>query len=171
MNPYSDYFDWAATSESERRALIERAIARFPRLTSYGLCVYDEPRLTREQVEEQFRQGRAKMFTQDALDAFARACAWLSRQERTQRINPSAGDSYLLKRCMDRDGFGYVTNGLLVAAAVACGFIVAHRKDTPNAYINVSKRVRSSRRHGSRRPYPSGAQPALTQEEFASEPD
>lgn len=141
-------------------AAIERAIGQFPDLTNYGLCLPPEWCWTQRRYEEEFSLGRAKMFTPDALDQFARACAWLSQQNRTRRVNQRAGDTYLLKRCMERDGFGYCTNGMFIAAAVACGFIVAHRRGTPNGWVNVSMRARNSRRHGARRPYPPGTQAA-----------
>lgn len=118
-------------------AAIKRALTRFPELTDFGFGVFDERRLPPTERAEQFRANRALMFETRSLDGFQRACDWLTRQRRTKQINPGAGSSYGLKHAAEYE-VGYVTNGMFIAAAVACGFRVKRIADSPNAHLNIS---------------------------------
>jgi len=48
-----------------------------------------------------------------------------------------AATSYTLKHEAQEE-IGYVTNGMFIAAAIACGFEVMQAKDGPNAWLNIS---------------------------------
>jgi hypothetical protein len=123
-------------------AAIEAAIAKFPQLTDFGFGVYDEQLLSPKERERQFAADRADMFTQQSLDGFARAREWLEAQPRTKRVSLAAGSSYGLKHLAERQIGGYITNGIFIAAAVAAGFTVERLGDTPDAVLNISRRLR-----------------------------
>jgi len=45
-----------------------------------------------------------------------------------------------LKHVAERAGLSYVANGVLIAAAIACGFPVKPQADSPNAFIGIAER-------------------------------
>ena len=63
------------------------------------------------------------MLTPEAVDQFRRAGDWLKRQPRTKNINKRAGTSYGLKEEVEAES-GYVSNGMFIAAAIACDYLV-----------------------------------------------
>jgi hypothetical protein len=64
-------------------------------------------------------------------------CGWLGRQKMIKTINRT-GTSYGLKHVAERD-IGYLTNGIFIAAAHACGYRVVRVGDSPNAWLNISQ--------------------------------
>jgi hypothetical protein len=79
------------------------------------------------------------MVTADAIAQFRRAHAWLGRQPRTKNVNRSAGISYGLKHEIEAEG-AYVSNGIFIAAAIACGFRVDQSGfNSLNAWLNISQ--------------------------------
>jgi|SRR6267154_5524161 hypothetical protein len=122
---------------------INRAIDLFPELTDFGFGTFDERRLSPKERAEKFLKNRELMYTARSIEQFQKACDWLNRQPRTKRINPEAGTSYGLKHVAAHSA-GYVTNGMFIAAAIACGFEVQRAYDSPNAWFNISKRARKN---------------------------
>jgi hypothetical protein len=47
------------------------------------------------------------------------------------------GTSYRLKHVAEED-IGYITNGVLIAAAIAEGFRVERQEESPNALLNIA---------------------------------
>lgn len=119
---------------------IKRAIEKCPELTAFGFGVFNEKYLPTAQRDAEFRKEREEMFAPRSLEQFERACDWLSGQRRTKQVNPRAGTSYGLKHKME-DAAGYVTNGMFIAAAIACGFKVARAFGSPNAFLNISTKL------------------------------
>lgn len=115
---------------------INRVVAQFPDLTDFGFGVWNEHRLSREERIAKFAEDRARMFHPRSLEQFVRACAWLQPLERTQHVNPRAGSSYGMKHVAEHD-IGYITNGMFIAAAVACGLQIKRIEDSPNAWFNL----------------------------------
>lgn len=78
-----------------------------------------------------------------ALAAFIAARAWLARQPRRKTLN-KMDTSYSLKHIAERE-IGYLSNGVLIAAAIAerfaVGRVLDHGMPTPNAYLNIATRA------------------------------
>jgi hypothetical protein len=130
------------------------AVTRYPELTDFGFGVYGERRrrLSPEEREAEFQVNRAKMFEECSLLQFISARAWLQGQQKRKTIN-KMGTSYGLKHVAEHD-FGYVTNGIFIAAAISAGFEIERAgawQQSPNAFMNVSTRAWRRARDGGRR--------------------
>lgn len=134
------------TSESEARRLIEVALEAEPRLTAFGIGVFDEAKMRREQgsaaVEEKFNAERAELRT---LVAHVQRCAdWIKRQTAIKSFNTrhtSYGYKHMVEHWWRARSGGqdnaYVTNGAFIAAAVGLGWEAKH--DGPNAAFKFSE--------------------------------
>jgi hypothetical protein len=125
------------THIEQARAEVNAVMADFPDLTYSGFW--------RKARGEKLESQRALMLTDDAVEQFINAKAWLGRQPKSRTINRAAPSS-LLKRIAAHEakfyglpGDGYVSNGMLIAAAVATGFTV--EPDPPNALLNLNSRA------------------------------
>ena len=119
---------------------IERVMAQEPTLTYSGFFVpFKWPR---EERQATFREMRERTLDPDYTDHFERACSWLNRQLRTKSLNKRAG-SYSVKHEAEKE-VGYISNGMFIAGAIACGFAVQQQADSPNAYLNISSRCYGS---------------------------
>jgi hypothetical protein len=129
-------------------AAIKRAIELFPTLTDEGLAEWYERGMTPAERKEQFRQSREAMFHPGSIESFINAVGWLSRQGKRKTFNRH-GTSYGLKhvaseeiayqlKANGRDGDGYMTNGIFIAAAIATGFDIKQIDDGPNAWLNIA---------------------------------
>lgn len=114
---------------------IERLMAQAPSLTYGGY--FDRFRWPREERAAKLAERRNAMLTPRAVDEFDRACEWLQQHVRTKNVNRRAGSSYRLKHLAERKD-GYISNGMLIAAAMHCGFKL--QRIYENAYINISGR-------------------------------
>lgn len=87
-------------------------------------------------------KARAEMTGPSSVEQFERAVRFLSYAGHRFR-RPAAANrkrsSYSWKHAAERVMGGYVSNGMLIAAAYALGFLVATEKDSPNAWINLSE--------------------------------
>ncbi len=114
---------------------IKLAMALYPELTYVGLG------LGASRCEDRragIRAERDRMLTPAALDEFERARRWLERQPRTENVNRRAGNSYGLKAEAEGEG-GYISNGMFIAAAIACGFEVEPvAPESVNVWLNMS---------------------------------
>jgi hypothetical protein len=115
---------------------IRRAMARYPELTYVGFGLgalrYDD-RLAGIRAE------RDRMLTPAAIDEFQRAQRWLEQQPRTKNVNRRAGTSYGLKPEAEGAEGGYISNGMFIAAAIACGFkIEPVAPESASAWLNMS---------------------------------
>jgi hypothetical protein len=151
--------DAALNDTADEITAITRAVAEFPELTAFGFGVFDERKLTPAERAEKFRLEREQMFSAHSIEEFNRVCDWLGRQARTKRINPRAGSSYGLKHAAEHE-VGYSTNGMFIAAAVACGFCIQRIGDSPNAYLNISTTANNTVRRGDGTPIRLGHRPA-----------
>lgn len=145
-----------AVTRVARQAVLER----MPKLTMWGIGV-GAPSLksdgTRENWKDlvvKFDKERADLLGDHATEPFLLALAFVSRVERTKTIRSDA-DSYWLKHMAEKYactfpeggklGPQYVTNGILIAAAVHAGFSVksylgGNGYDSLNVSFNMSKR-------------------------------
>ncbi len=125
---------------ADQHVAIRAVMAREANLTYFGFGVYDRMQ-SPEQREVQFRENSERMLSACAIQEFMRACEFLSQFEMRETIN-DALSSYGLKHRAERfhrERHGescYVSNGMLIAAAVHLGFKI--QSTGPNAYLNIS---------------------------------
>jgi hypothetical protein len=124
------------------RELLEDVLSSHLDLTFGGFVVGDCRRISRAERDAETCRGREEMLTPQALDQFQRCYGWLARQPRTENINKRAGTSYSLKEEVEAES-GYVSNGMFIAAALACGYLVEQADDSRNAWLNI-KQIRAS---------------------------
>jgi hypothetical protein len=75
---------------------VQTIIEQHPRLTSFGMGVYDEWRLSPAEYEEKFAEERADMFSPESLKMFAAASSWFGQCARIKSFNNNV-TSYGLK--------------------------------------------------------------------------
>jgi hypothetical protein len=123
----------------ERNA-IKTVMVKEPNLTHFGFEIGSDPQRPRsaEEHEERFRQNREAMLSPQAIGEFMRSIEFLSLAEKRPRINKTSS-SYGLKHQAERlhrdRAIEYISNGMLIAAAIHLGFDT--RRDGPNAYFNI----------------------------------
>jgi hypothetical protein len=92
---------------------------------------------TPEEYQAFFAAERESMLEERQLRQFKLARVWLRQFPKSRRFCPDSG-SYRLKHICEQDVGLYITNGALIAAAVAEKFSVQRVRGTPNCLINVS---------------------------------
>jgi len=130
------------------RVAIRAVMATQPELTHFGFGVYDEGRITDEEWQRKYTQGRGEMLTNQAADEFERAFEYLQLlrpRKALDKTTTSYGLKHNVERYHDRHpnlgriGGSYVANGMLIAAAYHLSLKVQREsKHSPNAYLNVS---------------------------------
>lgn len=133
---------------------IRSVLERLPRLTLHGIGIGQferNPDGRWETPEEHY--ARLLDSRKEFLDAyhpeeFLHSLAFVSRVRRIKTINPYS-NSYWLKHIAEnhacaypdgrRLGRGYISNGVLIAAAVHAGFKIRERYDSLNVTFNMSK--------------------------------
>jgi len=135
---------YRATARVALRAVLEKV----PKLTEFGIGI-GSPRFNLD-----FSKEREALLGDDATEQFLQCVAFFSKLEKTKSIFRGM-NSYGLKHAAERFactypegavlGPRYVSNGVLIAAAVHAGFDLKISKDNlgqdePNAYFNISKR-------------------------------
>ncbi|HUK09487.1 MAG TPA: hypothetical protein VLX09_16560 [Stellaceae bacterium] len=127
---------------------IEHAVELFPTLTSHGFGLVRIGQWKVDYGNEEFLQARADLYA--SKDQFRAAYGWLRRQPRTKNVSPDAVTSYGIKHVAEPE-IGYVTNGVFIAAAIACGFKVQPcSPGNVNAVFNMSSKVWRERRASKR---------------------
>lgn len=127
-------------SDGQVIAGIKRVMAQHPELTYSGFGLSSGPRRTPEDRKAQFEKERQDMLTPQAVDEFRRATTWLERQPRTKNLNRQAGTSYGLKQEVEAESGGHVSNGMFIAAAAACGYLVKQASHgSLNAWLNIGQ--------------------------------
>jgi len=90
---------------------------------------------------DEFQRRRACMFDPYSQVMFEHACRFLARIPKTKRINPRAGHSYYLKHVVEDRAATYISTGMLIAAAIHCGFKVKrHDSRSLNCDFNMASR-------------------------------
>ena len=80
---------------------------------------------------------RDSLTSDDGEEQFAAAVRWLQARRPRKTVNPKAS-SYGIKHIAENSEGRYISNGALIAAALAIGLTVAQIFGTPNARIGVS---------------------------------
>jgi hypothetical protein len=141
------------TTRAEAEPFLRKALELEPRLTHFGLGIFDESKKRLEAA----RRGKS---TQDLDDEFVRerqglhehldeiaACAdWIKRQIRIKTFNTHS-TSYGYKHMVERwfrgkvGPYVYVANGSFIAAALGLGYpLKPSDSNSPNAYFQFSRR-------------------------------
>ena len=122
------------------QAGLRRAMDLAPELSGFGYRVTRDRGETPEEAEARFLKNRAEMLGEQGVDEFIRAAEFLSKFGRRKSMNRKRS-SYGLKHDAEREAGDYVTNGMLIAAALALGFSAERtHAGSPNAYFNISSR-------------------------------
>ncbi len=119
---------------------IDSVVAKEPTLTAFGLGVFDQSRLTGPERKKKFDDDRAEMYGSECEQQFMQACRFLAEVAPIATFN-SRRTSYGLKHVCERWAGRYISNGMLIAAAIHSGF--KWRKvnwDSPNVVFNISER-------------------------------
>jgi hypothetical protein len=147
-NAFRDYlrehsFDSAERSLSRALATIgiHRAMDLEPNLTHFGYGVFAERKTPPEERLARFNENRARMLDDYSVGEFIRAFDFLSRYGRRKTMNRKS-TSYGLKHKAEKLAGEDVSNGMLIAAALAMGFS-AQPTDfgSPNAWFNISSKI------------------------------
>lgn len=131
---------------SAERDAIATVMEQQPTLTRFGLELPDSPKkMTREERAAALKNRREDMLRPWAVDEFMKACHFLSQFGQRLTIN-TRSSSYGLKHEAERfhselagpvySYDPYVSNGMLIAAAVHLGFKL--KQVGPNAYFNIT---------------------------------
>jgi hypothetical protein len=120
--------------------IIKQVLAKHPDLTYDGFTQGDRRKIALAERQAEIEASRQEMLTDYAVDEFHRAVRWLERQPKTKNINRRAGTSYGLKERPEAESTGYVSGGMFIAAAVACGFTVERAGDnSADAWLNIRR--------------------------------
>ena len=87
-----------------------------------------------------FSANRAELFQQFTAEEFVRATVWLEDEVTNGRLVRARG-SYTLKHEAEDATRGYISNGVLIAAAISLGLKVVRVPETPNAMISIAVRA------------------------------
>jgi hypothetical protein len=80
--------------------------------------------------------ARAELFQQFTAEEFVRAAVWLETEVTHGRLVRARGSYNLKHEAEDATG-GYISNGVLIAAAISLGLKVVPVPGTPNAMIGI----------------------------------
>lgn len=128
-------------------AAIQRVMDCAPELATGGYGLPGERTQLRQQREAAFRQDREEMLSPERIGQFIRARAYLEPFGKRQSFNTKIS-SYGLKHRAEnfhRDrgmNYSYVSNGMLIAAALDLGFRV--KPTGINALLNIASKPGSS---------------------------
>lgn len=141
------------TTKAEAAVLLEKALGKEPRLTHFGIGVYDELRRRRDarrnvgddvEIDRELERGRAALWSH--LDEIAASADWIRLQRRIATHN-NRQTSYGYKHAVERwfrarDSYQYVANGSFIAAALGLGFQPKPASfDSPNVLFPFSNRT------------------------------
>lgn len=134
------------TGEDEAQTLLEHALAIEPRLTHFGIGLFDERRRRQAgaQLDDEFTKQRAQLATR--LDEIAASADWIKRQRPIASFNRSH-NSYGYKHRVERwfrerGEPTYVSNGSFIAAALGLGYEgKLEHPSSPNVCFRFSERT------------------------------
>jgi hypothetical protein len=116
---------------TDARAAIVDVMERHPDLTDQG---FERP------GRRGFDHHRADMLHPFAVKQFEYARAWLSAVPKRSAPNRDYGHSYGLKHVVEKWAGSYVSNGMLIAAALHLGLPIARCPSNINCWVGVASR-------------------------------
>ena len=130
------------------RNAIEAVRAAYPSLGWHGFGLKNIPAATPKERAATFHVFRREMTELGQMEEFRRACDFLATVRRSKNINRDL-DSYGWKNVAERwcakrhpGDDSYISNGMLIAAALALGFQVIPIDGGPNGWINIADSAR-----------------------------
>lgn len=120
VNPFSSFLD-----VKYGQSALDAVWTVNPSLTAWG---FDE------QQEQSFQTNRTEL--KNSLSQFQCACVYLSRRKKN-KMKYSFNNSYTLKHLAEGKFHTYISNGVLIAAALHLGF--KYTRIDPNAFFYMSK--------------------------------
>jgi hypothetical protein len=118
--------------QNMNREDIAAVIDRVPQLAYFGVGLYESPI-----TSEKLRQGREQLLESSAI--CTKVCEWLASIKRSKTINRER-NSYGLKHMAEQEIGEYVSNGVLIAAAIHSGFAYRLDGDSPYMMFGMSER-------------------------------
>jgi hypothetical protein len=123
---------------SRKWRTLEEVVRSEPELAYLGFGVYGPRGKTGAARGAQVIEAREELL--QSVDIFNSVCAFISDHLVERPYIRQQGSSYVLKHAVERALGAYVSNGVLIAAMIACGFR-HRRKGTsggPNALFNTT---------------------------------
>ena len=113
---------------------IQKVLDEVPGLNDFGIGVFREGKMTPQARAARLRKGKRALL--GSAKQCTRCFEWLGDLERTTTINPEA-NSYALRRVAEID-IGYITHGVLIAAAMHAGFAYHLATDGTSVDLGIS---------------------------------
>lgn len=131
------------TKLADQRAAIAAVMEQQSELSSRGFRTWNGRRTQKENADD-FHADREEMLKPSSVAEFMRAVAYLQTKEKSRTVsrkNTSYGYKHQAERFHEDRAPGvshYVSNGLLIVAALHLGFTVKRDGNSPNAFINIA---------------------------------
>lgn len=117
----------------------KKAISEQPLLTSEGMNsirrIMKRKKLSLNDAKKELEHERELLVLE--FDEFKTCCIWLSK---FKKIKTPQFSSYYLKRIVRKLAGEYISNGVLIAAAIHLNIPIKFGDDSPNANIAISKK-------------------------------
>lgn len=117
-----------------------------PALTTFGIGIPDDPLKIQAQLEADMRDASADMMRDFCLRQFIRACAYLETRVKSEKMNTSMDSSSIKYHAqafntkLGRELVEhYISNGMLIAAAIHMGFTCRIAPANINVYMNIDE--------------------------------
>ena len=120
---------------------IAAVLLKLPELTPNGVGLYED--FSRKYMAPETRAEMLKVEQTRLLNdvaGFDAACSWLRPLARIAIVNKKH-TTYGLKHIMERADFGYVSQGIFIAAAVHLGFVYKLDVESHGLYLNISEKA------------------------------
>jgi hypothetical protein len=118
-----------------RNENLEKAANKIP-LTDYGVWWDVE--------NADFQHLKNGLLAQ--TDLFEKICKWLEDIKKIKSINKNKS-SYTIKHIIEKEFGEYVSNGIVIAAAIHCGFKYEIYKGSPTSFFNMSNKSLNDKRN------------------------
>ncbi|MBW1673630.1 MAG: DUF4263 domain-containing protein [Deltaproteobacteria bacterium] len=133
------YFLIAKDIGNFEEVYIINAMEKEPLLNYFGIGLSNiHNNLSSKERRRLFAKHRETL--KNAVEEFRLACNWLSKLEKRKTINEKAPSSYGLKHMAEDWANRYISNGVLIAAAIHLGFKYKTYWDSCNVHFNISSR-------------------------------
>jgi hypothetical protein len=127
--------------EDRDRVEIAHVMREHRSLTPFGFHSFNDKRL----------EDRSDMLSPKRVKEYRAARAFIEAMGTTKTVTTTSPSSYETKHVAERWAGQYISNGMLIVAAIAMGLAIMNPKGSPNAHIGLSRRALSQPR-AKRRP-------------------
>lgn len=119
--------------EHEIETQLERVMSEIPRLTDFGIGLYEERHIPIEERPALLAAEREAL--RKNAPAVAATVEWLRKN--VAPVRKRTHSSYGVKHVAEKD-IGYITNGVLIAAAIIAGYPYKIVPGSPNVSLGMS---------------------------------